>query len=277
MNFEEKLDEKLKNITQDSLKTLSNVKIIPPKLYEQTFEGIAKKKDVNKKVIQQLKVVNPLEEETNDKANNLYEKITSSIHEVKEQTHEAVMAIQGKDEITLAKIHERMKMVELELKTIKEELYIDNLTKAYNRKWFEEKEMLNNSMKSKGILYFIDLNEFKVINDTFGHVIGDKVLQIFVSEFKKHLSIYDSNVIRYAGDEFLVILKALSFNETQKIFESIVQKFAKQQWKTIKGELFKISFSYGGVEYKEEDNFSRLIEQADEKMYLYKNNTKKNN
>ena len=60
--------------------------------------------------------------------------------------------------------------------------------------------------QNDGKMAFIDLNKFKIINDTHGHLLGDLVLKYLVKFLQKELAYEGVNVMRYAGDEFMVLL-----------------------------------------------------------------------
>lgn len=80
-------------------------------------------------------------------------------------------------------------------------LYIDPLTGAYNRRYFDEQL---SKLGSESALAIIDLDKFKQINDTYGHLVGDEVLKEVVATFKANVRPADA-VIRYGGDEFVIV------------------------------------------------------------------------
>jgi len=85
---------------------------------------------------------------------------------------------------------------------------LDSLTKVYNRKAFKEqvKKYLNHCNEPKGTLIMLDIDDFKLFNDQYGHLVGDAVLRAVASELKET---FEQKYIagRYGGDEFLVFLK----------------------------------------------------------------------
>ena len=82
-----------------------------------------------------------------------------------------------------------------------ERLYQDVLTKAYNRRYYEEE--LKSQMGPAGIA-MIDLDDFKLYNDTYGHNAGDMALTVVAETICKHIR-KDDILIRYGGDEFAVL------------------------------------------------------------------------
>ncbi len=90
-------------------------------------------------------------------------------------------------------------------------LYTDALSQAYNRRYFEDR--IRKKEVTAGIA-MIDLDDFKMSNDTYGHEIGDKILRAVVSTIKNVIRTTDA-LIRYGGDEFLLVIPNIS----QKMFE----------------------------------------------------------
>lgn len=146
----------------------------------------------------------------------------------------------------------------------------DVLTGIYNRRYLEylinyQLEMSKNT-KEKPILIFIDLDDFKAINDTYGHGAGDKAL-IFIAEILKMKM--DSSYIfgRMAGDEFIVFIPDGNEKDSVEVIEEIREFYKKERIGKI-----NLDFSYGIVQADDEiDNLQDLVQRADEKMYEVKN------
>ena len=121
----------------------------------------------------------------------------------------------------------------------------------------------------------IDVDNLKIINDTFGHSEGDKVL-ISTAEIIKGRIRDDDFVVRMGGDEFLAVFPRTSFIEFNKLWNEIciqVDNFNKRN------NMYKLSLSYGMYEYKSRGidalTINDLIVKADKEMY--KNKYKKGN
>ena len=153
----------------------------------------------------------------------------------------------------------------------------DPLTGLYNRQFlFDylekaiEKAIRNNS---KASLIFIDLDNFKCINDSFGHDIGDKILVNFANLLRKHFRKYDI-IARLGGDEFII------FTETSDL-NTISARLLKLK-KDIETEPYSkkcnLSLSYGITLIPDEaKNIKEIIELADQRMYKQKHRKKNNN
>ncbi|MGL5917319.1 MAG: GGDEF domain-containing protein, partial [Culicoidibacterales bacterium] len=151
----------------------------------------------------------------------------------------------------------------------------DSLTQLYNKLATEQKiqQILKQSNDKYHALFIIDIDNFKKINDQFGHFVGDKVIQ----EVAKNLQgiCRDTDIAgRIGGDEFLIFLKDINNTEiverkAQKICEMFRAYYLSQTD-------HKISGSVGIVVIKpnQESNFQELYEAADAVMYQAKKNGK---
>jgi len=150
----------------------------------------------------------------------------------------------------------------------------DNLTGLYNREYLDEfsVQAFQRLQRNKNILVlvFLDLDNFKSVNDNYGHLEGDAVLKKSAQLLKNSFRRSDI-VVRYGGDEFVVLIEDDNFNENQ--LNNLLQSFAKRLEK--KFMKYHISASYGIATTLENINtLAQLIEIADERMYEHKINKK---
>ena len=145
-----------------------------------------------------------------------------------------------------------------------EKLYTDVLTGIYNRRFFEEK--IKNMEDEAGIAV-IDLDDFKLHNDTYGHSAGDAALITTANIIKKYIRKTDI-LIRYGGDEFLLILPSIK----KHIFEDKLKLIREKIHDTVvpKYEKIQLSVSIGGAIFRE-GNIEDAIASADRQMYIAKN------
>lgn len=146
----------------------------------------------------------------------------------------------------------------------------DYLTGIYNRKKFVEYSnlIINEAQRYNHAfsLILIDLNKFKSINDTFGHLIGDKVLIFFTQTILKSIRETDY-LFRMGGDEFYLLLSNTSYAEAE-ITVSKLQEKLKNSLFTEKNITLEISASFGIAEYKiDANNIEELEKIADKRMY----------
>ena len=144
-----------------------------------------------------------------------------------------------------------------------QDLYIDALTGSYNRRYYEER--LKGKETSAGVAV-IDLDDFKLWNDTYGHGAGDVVLQTVVKAIRQSTRKTDS-LVRYGGDEFLLVMPDVSDEVFLKKLEYIQKQIRDAD---IPGfSRMRLSVSIGGVTVREEV-MEEAVRKADRLMYQAK-------
>jgi diguanylate cyclase (GGDEF)-like protein/PAS domain S-box-containing protein len=162
---------------------------------------------------------------------------------------------------------------------LKEAAHYDNLTSLPNRTLIIE--LLRQSLafakrqKTKMAILFLDLNNFKAINDTFGHETGDFLL-LSVGQRLSGAIRESDHVGRLGGDEFLVVLQDVSSLENAQMVVNKLQNLICKPC-TIKSQIITIKVSIGISLYPDDaTEIETLIHQADQKMYLAKKTTHSN-
>ncbi len=149
---------------------------------------------------------------------------------------------------------------------------VDRLTNVYNRQAFEImiKEAIKENKRNKIeiSLMILDIDEFKNINDTYGHIVGDKVIKKIAEILMNSIREID-NVFRWGGDEFVIVLKNCNLENAYKIGEKIKTTIFEMELKE-KSEKIKISISAGVVQYKENETEDEVLKRADELLYKSK-------
>ena len=147
---------------------------------------------------------------------------------------------------------------------LKEELYKDPLTGAYNRRYYEE--VVRKSIGPAGIA-LMDVDDFKICNDTYGHHAGDLALEAAANAIRSCIRNADL-LIRYGGDEFLLVLPGIPSDILQAKLEQI--RAAVQQ-ATVPGySHFRLSLSIGGTMQAITDPMENAVRRADRLMYQAK-------
>lgn len=150
----------------------------------------------------------------------------------------------------------------------------DELTRVFNRRYFnqqiEKERRRAERLGYKIALVSIDLNDFKKVNDEYGHHEGDKVLKRFADFLKKKLRESVDSIYRFGGDEFVLLLVNSDKERAQKIMNRINREFSSLN------EM--VSLSYGIVELAgpKEPKIKQALELADQRMYIHKKELKKN-
>jgi diguanylate cyclase (GGDEF)-like protein len=163
-------------------------------------------------------------------------------------------------------------MVERELAFI-ELATIDELTGLSNRRGFmtNARYVINlcDRQQISCSLIFIDLNDFKKINDKFGHAEGDNALVDFSSLIKNNFR--NSDILaRLGGDEFVVLLTDTSRNAAEIAMNKLLKSVDEYYFETNHG--YRVSFSYGIVEpdFNQHVKIEKLLDDADSLMYMHK-------
>lgn len=149
------------------------------------------------------------------------------------------------------------------LKGYQDKLYIDPVTGVYNRRYFEDE--IRNMQNSAGVA-MIDLDDFKLYNDIYGHDMGDQVLCI-VADVTKNCIRKTDKLIRYGGDEFLLILSDMVRGTLRGKLLQIQEAIENA---TIPNcSRLKLTASIGGV-ISEDGQIDEAIAKADQLMYKAK-------
>lgn len=149
------------------------------------------------------------------------------------------------------------------LKGYQDKLYIDPITGVYNRRYFEDE--VRNMQSSAGVA-MIDLDDFKLYNDIYGHDMGDQVLCIVADAIKNCIRKTDK-LIRYGGDEFLLILSDMVRGTLRGKLLQIQE--AIENATIPECSRLKLTASIGGV-ISEDGKIDEAIAKADQLMYKAK-------
>nr|WP_319556864.1 GGDEF domain-containing protein [uncultured Vibrio sp.] len=170
---------------------------------------------------------------------------------------------------------------------IEELAYFDQLTSLANRwsfeTWAQQKLSKIDHSNTKGLtaVIFLDIDNFKLINDNYGHDVGDHVLKVFASRLKESIRLTgqtspknDYSIARFAGDEFVLLLHDVPNKESlDEVLKRIVNLFSNH---SLDYDLINdITMSVGVAIYKQDANdLSELIRCADKAMYVAKHSGK---
>jgi len=123
---------------------------------------------------------------------------------------------------------------------------------------------------------FMDLDHFKLVNDTYGHLVGSKLLQEIGFKLKSQLRLIDY-AFRYGGDEFVILLPQTEKNSALVVAKRLQEMMRRSQYLTDDGLNLSVRCSMGLATYPEDAKSSHeIIRQADEMMYMVKNSSRDN-
>ena len=173
----------------------------------------------------------------------------------------------------IQELNQRMSCLRQDLVAAREEMQRDNLTEVFNRGAFDtgiEHSINMHFMSNQPVtLVLIDLDNFKQINDEFGHASGDAVLRAIGEALSRSFIRKSDLVSRYGGDEFAVILNDTTAANAAPLLERFLQMARKIDVPKSLGNRH-VSCSVGYTEVNASDDVESLINRADEALYAAK-------
>jgi diguanylate cyclase len=189
-------------------------------------------------------------------------------------------AKQSQDQAQMNTLSEQVKTLTAELEKVQEESRRDGLTAVFNRRAFDEQ--LSALIKRSAMagtrfsLILIDIDDFKLINDTYGHTIGDRVLVAMVEKCRRYTR-SDDFIARYGGDEFAIILPGASLRNAIKKARQIAKSIGDTLYgldDTVPGLELRFSVSMGVSTFQPKDTPESLCSRADGALYKTKSGGK---
>jgi diguanylate cyclase (GGDEF)-like protein len=153
---------------------------------------------------------------------------------------------------------------------------MDELTQIYNKRYLIEKlpvEMIKAKSENKSVALIMgDIDFFKKVNDTYGHLAGDYILKEFASILKSSIRKEEDWVARFGGEEFIVCIKNGTKEEVMEIAEKIRKKIEAHHF-FYKEQEIRITASFGVCEYLEDQikDYDDFIVSVDKNLYTAKN------
>ena len=283
------MEEMIKEISKKTLEDLEKTKKAPyPLYYRDVFNAIANEKGILNQLNPKLLCLAPtLDEIILAKTAETLGEISFQTKDIKNDSREII------DELNLAdteeikemvikfsanliekinKMEDKISELQAELDRAYKELRIDPLTKVYNRKALEIdlKEILEKGKERDLdlVIAIIDVDNFKEVNDEYGHLVGDFVL-IKLADTMKSLIRKSDKIYRYGGDEFVIVFNRSTLAHAKKSIERIIYKIYRTTLK-YKENYIKITISAGITEHKAGDTIESIIKRADEALYKAK-------
>jgi diguanylate cyclase (GGDEF)-like protein/PAS domain S-box-containing protein len=151
---------------------------------------------------------------------------------------------------------------------------IDALTQLYNSRYFYnqlkmEIDRVNRYEEQPMTLILLDLDNFKAVNDTYGHIEGDQVLSRLGQVIKRCMRKTDS-AYRYGGEEFTILLPMTTSKNAAVAAERIRTEFKKENFSPAPGKEFHMTVSIGLAQYKPQEDMKVFVHRVDQLMYQAK-------
>ncbi len=302
------LNDFIKNIGKKAFKRLEELNIPPyPKYYQDSFKDFLKDKD---KTIVYLEKNSYLidaipNNNDNDITDTCYKIAKESINKFS-KTNEDIKKISNKSSIdlnnlskeienfdgtkilesfngfhktlqnTLKEADDTIMKLQEEIIKLEKESNIDPLTKVFNKRALIKDlgDILNCGLDKKLDLtvMMFDLDDFKKVNDTYGHIAGDKTL-IYLGKILKNSLRNEVKVYRFGGEEFFIVLNRIDIEQAKKIGDRILETMRKSKL-LYKSSTIRITLSGGITSHKKGDTLDSIIERVDSALYRAKNSGK---
>jgi diguanylate cyclase (GGDEF)-like protein len=227
------------------------------------------------------------------KSIDLYSKTNEKIEEITEKHAEIIYETTSTSLIDLSKISEKFSDIQSHLsdevsranevihtlleqvKNLEVKTSLDPLTKVFNRYALQEhlKSILGkDQIGFEMFALMIDVDNFKMTNDRFGHIAGDKVLIFIAKLFKKALRDGD-RVYRFGGEEFIILLNRTDIEGARLVAERLLT-LCRNNKPLFQNQQIPVTLSIGLTKIIESDTIDSIIERSDKALYRAKNNGK---
>lgn len=187
---------------------------------------------------------------------------------------------------SMTHLHDELERSQLEIGKLREELdtarleaVVDPLTGIYNRRGFErELERITREQKirrDRAYLLMIDIDHFKKVNDTYGHLFGDKVIVTLANNLKSRLAETGHDLVaRFGGEEFAIFLSDSTLHRVNEIAEQIRANMETARIRNSNAIMndAQITISVGIARFLQDKTLSECLELADKALYASKEN-----
>ncbi len=189
------------------------------------------------------------------------------------ELNRVVIEKQKQDDLNYAKLSKRIEVLQTNLTRSREEGSLDPLTRVANRGSFDraiDRWVTSHKLNAKPfVLAMIDIDNFKSVNDTHGHLVGDRVLLCAAQWLGDSVRANDF-LARYGGEEFVVMMTDFELSQAEAKFTELLTKIASCKYEYKKDDrVCDVSFtvSCGLAELSFDENPQDLIRRADEALY----------
>lgn len=266
----EQLEKEIIVMVLGAIKKTVNKEMVTLKLLRKNIRKQVRHQ-INKEITKAIqKLIPELKEMIKDEVKN---KSVEIINQLKRQTGKQL------EREVIEQVRETTNILRQQKEASERKAIIDELTGAFNRRYFETKledELtLAKRFRMKLSLLIADIDHFKKINDTYGHQVGDVILQEVVTVIKDNLTSTDF-LCRYGGEEFAIILTETGVDEATQIAEKI-RKSIEEHIFFSGSKIIPVRISIGIAEYPTHAVMKQvLIEKADKALYVAKNSGRNN-
>ncbi len=203
-------------------------------------------------------------------------KIKSALEKEVQTLRETVRHKQDGEQARIENLAGQVKILRRELEAAKEESRRDGLTGTYNRKAFDdhlqsfvERNLIH---RLDFALLLLDIDDFKKVNDTYGHPVGDRVI-LAMANTCNHMIRSDDFLARYGGEEFVILLPGASRRNAAKKAKQICNTINSTRYtldQDVRDGALSLTVSIGVTAFKRGDSAASILERADQALYKAK-------
>ncbi len=257
--------------------------VILQRLFQETQEVKEREEVLKKTLTQLLAEIQLLNSESDTFGGRIDSHIVSltkalSLEDI-QHIQQTIIDELGKVRETNRTLKNRLETVSKEAETLRGELttvrtyaMIDELTKAYTRRSFEDTIASKiNLYRQTGVgfsLILYDIDHFKKVNDTYGHGVGDQVLFISSEIIRKNMRKSDL-LARYGGEEFVVLLPGMALEDAVRLGDQLRSILAAAKF-VFREENLTVTASFGVSSIRQGDDRDALVNRVDKALYLAK-------
>ncbi len=196
-------------------------------------------------------------------------------HEV-DQMREIVNLKADQDKRSIDVLAQQVELLRKELEKTRAKSMTDPLTGLYNRQaldqYLDEKVSNASNINDEFALLMLDIDDFKKINDTHGHLIGDRMLMAFAGKCRQAVRSNDF-LARYGGEEFVIVLEGATYRNAMKKAKQICESVASAKYTTDQkqtDQYLSITTSIGVTVFRKNDTVEDILQRADKALYSAK-------
>ena len=252
------------SISDDDIDSVAHAK----EMFTHTYKEIAKKSLTSYQSTNgKFEELSKLQEKTLNECEDIHIDYPS----IKEKFDE----IQEHMSFEVKKANEMISALTKQVQQLEESSNLDSLTKVFNRRaltTYLDKICKKGNINSNLHLLILDIDDFKLINDTHGHIAGDKIL-IFIANILRRTLRDGDKVFRYGGEEFIITLNRIDEEKCKEIGNRILKLISSNQL-IYKGTALNVTMSIGATKYNIGDVPDKIINRADKALYKSKHSGK---
>ena len=259
------MKQELKKITNLTINDLLNNEIILPSTYFNKFNYHAKELEINLDDENFKNELNNIIIEDFQIIENYMNLIMSSTISLKDNTQNAKNAIINKDIDLLEDVYKRIVLLENEIKSLNDKLFLDDITNTFNKKWVYHKFLDKNALfQEDGIAVLVDVIDYSYIQDEYGELLANNLL-IFASKFiiqKLEAEELNFKIVRFIENKFLIFILD-SEKQKKEILNNIInleQTLLNTTLKSNSGLFIKAKYNFKISGFKKNQESKEIFE-----------------